>query len=196
MRPVVRQRARDFGAARFRPDAHLHQVRVQLVRWPSLLRDLQAPPLRDDVYVDDVHMVFADRRQQTADDRRLQRRQVVLRDLPRVVDLDAPHLPLVQLHRQLAGLERHRHVRRQVAVRLGRDQRRVHRIARRLAPQHRHDLLGDVHRYPFLRLCSRCPEVRRHDDLVRLEQRVVGDRLLLENIDCGARDPPLVERLL
>src|SRR5439155_13505728 len=50
VRPVLRQRARDFGAARFRPDTNLHEVRVELVRRPSLLRDLKPPPLGDAVY--------------------------------------------------------------------------------------------------------------------------------------------------
>ena len=141
-------------------------------------------------------MVLADRRQQPADDGRLQRRHFVLRDLARVVDLDAPHLALVQLHRQLAGLERYRHIRRQVAVGLGRDQRGVHRVARRLAPKHSHDLLGDVYGDALLRLRRRGAEVRRDHDLVRLEQRVARQRLLLPDIDRRARDPALVERLL
>ena len=56
------------------------------------------------------------------------------------------------------------------------------------------DLLGGLHAGAVLRLGGAGAEVRRDDDVGIAEQRVVGDRLLREDVERGAGDLAAVER--
>ena len=56
------------------------------------------------------------------------------------------------------------------------------------------DLLGGLHAGAVLGLGGGGAEVRRDDDVGVAEQRVVGDRLLREDVERGAGDLAAVER--
>ena len=75
--------------------SHSDQVRVNLVARAVYLLQLDATPLGDKVDVDDVDVLHADLRQQSAYHRGPERRHVVMSDVACVVDLDLVHTALM-----------------------------------------------------------------------------------------------------
>ena len=82
-----------------------------------------------------------------------------------------------------------RQVRRDGAGRLRGEQRGVDGVACGPAIEHVEDLLGDLLGDRDLGLGGRRPEVRGQDRVRGVEQRRVGRRLVLEDVDPGAAEP-------
>ena len=71
----------------------------------------------------------------------------------------------------------------------------VHRVLRELAAQRQRYLLGDRHTGLVLRLVCGGAQVRRHDDLLELEQRRRRRRLLLEYVETCSAQTTIGDRL-
>ncbi len=70
----------------------------------------------------------------------------------------------------------------------------VDRVGHQLARQREPHRPGHRDAGLLLGLVGRGAQVRRRDDVLQLEQRAVGARLLGEHVEAGGRDPPLLER--
>ena len=102
----------------------------------------------------------------------------MLRQLALEVELDRADATAEQLRVQRGQALGQVGERPQVGELLGRQRRRVDRVARQVAREHRGHLFGDVERDRDLRLERRGRDVRRGDEVGQREQRVVARRLV------------------
>ncbi len=119
--------------------------------------------------------------------------RVVLRELAVDLDRDPADVAAGELHREVPELGGERHERPEHLEVLRADGRDVHRVRDEPALERRHDLLGDDHPRPVLRLLGRCSEMRRDDDVRGVQQRAAV-RLGREHVDRGAGDLAGLER--
>jgi hypothetical protein len=69
-------------------------------------------------------------------------------------------------------------------------------VHRHRASERGRDLLGGGDSGPVLRLGGARPEVRRHHDIGEREERRIGRRLFLEDVERGPGDGPVLERVV
>ena len=133
------------------------------------------------------------RRQQPGQRDRGQRLDVELGDRALVFDRDRGDAGLGQLPGKAAELLGELHVGPEPRRLLGGQRRHVDRVDDGAGQQEIGHLLGDLQRHVLLRLGGRGAEMRRGDDIVAAEQRVLQRRLVDKDIDRGAGDMTAVE---
>ena len=134
------------------------------------------------------------RRQQSGQRDRGQRLDVELGDRPLVFDGDRGNAGLGQLPGKAAELLGELHVRIEPLRLFGGQGRHIDRIRYGAGQQEIRHLLGDLQRHVLLRLGCRGAEMRRRDDIVAPEERVLTRRLVDKDVDCRAGDMTAVER--
>ena len=170
-------------------DGHAHEVGEVARHGLAALGDLDAALLGQRRRVDEVDLLVGVTGEQAVEDGQGEQARVALGDPAEELDLDPvdarrlrerhPDAPEPARERQ----ERAEHV--HVLRAHGRD---VDGGRHDAAGERSHDLLGRLHAGAVLRLGRRGREVRRDDDVGVAEQRVVGDRLVREDVERDARD--------
>ena len=115
--------------------------------------------------------------------------RVVLGDPAVELDLDPVDRAVAEALSEPAELLAQRHERRQRLHRLGPHGGDVDGVGDDAAGERGADLLGGDDAGAILRLGGRGPEMGGDDDVVALEQRVLGERLLGEDVERGAGRP-------
>ena len=113
---------------------------------------------------------------------------------PAELDLDPADRAVAEALGEPAELLAQRHERRQRLHRLGPDRGDVDRVGDDPAGERGAHLLGGDDAGAILRLGGRGPEVRGDDDVVALEDRVLGEGLLGEDVERRAGDLARLER--
>ena len=138
--------------------------------------------------VDEVDPLGGRRLEQAAQDGRGQRRAVVLGQLAGDLERQRADAAARELGEEPAEDLGQRQVRRDRPGGLGRQQRGVDGVPGAPPVEHVEDLGGDLLGDQDLGLGRRRAEVRRQERVRRVEQRRVGRRLVLEDVDPGAAE--------
>ena len=145
--------------------------------------------------VDRIHPLVK-RRQQPGEQRCGQRAGVEFCRLALVADLHIDQRALGDLSGEAAELARQFDIGAQPEGFLGRHRRHVDRIGNRAVQQIFGNLFGDLNGDILLRLFGRRAEMRRRDDLVGAEERIVFRRFDFEHVEGGPGDMAVVQRRL
>ena len=162
------------------------------------LDDVPAAAADDVVDGDEVDVFVADRAQQPASGRGLERGRIVGGDLAAVADADAAQLAARELGRELRrdapAHVGHGQVRPHRFERLGIDEGRVDGVGGRLALEHAGDVAGELDGDALLSLRSGSAEVRRRQHARVCDERVADGRLFGEDVERRAGDALLLKR--
>ena len=170
---------------------------VTTLRWSGRLRaggqpDLDAALLGEQRGVDVGDRLVDDVLEHALERGQFQHLHVVLGDLAAHLDVEADRDLAGQRGEDAAELLGERQTRAHV---LGDDAAlHVDRVRHQLAGEREAHRAGDRDAGLLLRLVGGGAQVRGGDDLVELEQRGVGARLLGVDVEAGAGDPALLER--
>ncbi len=152
------------------------------------LHERDAAGLGERPGVDEVDPLGRDRLEQAAQGARDERRAVVLGKLARDLQRQRAHAAARELGEEPAEDLGQRQVGGDGTRGLGRQQGGVDRVARAAPVEDVDDLRGDLLGDEDLRLDRRGPEVRRQQRVRCGEQRRIGRRLLVEDVDPGAAE--------
>src|SRR5262245_20358137 len=172
-----------------------HQARIVGAFRRGRLGHPEPARLRDQHRVHVGHMLGQDRVEQPAHEGEGQAGRRTPDDLTRVREPRLLHPAFGELREEPSHRVGEPDPWRLFLVGLGVDRRQIHRVHHDPAQQRVGDLVGDGERHGGLGLLGGRAEMRRHDDLLELQERMIGRRwLLLEHVEGGAGNAARLDR--